>query len=447
VLHYLFLSEPQWNPHPWHYSPLCYALLLPTIQMLAMAPAILLIRRGSSMRDRVLLEWSALLTAALAVSTIPASYNFVLMVFPTCVVTVELLRRRWYSWIVILLVAYFGIGFPMPGPHGMIGLGVLLYVPRLWLMFAMLSGIYALLWRDASSVYPVRDWTRYAWAAGMAVSVVFSVLSTFRQERAVRHEYLYRLPLQAQGLLNTEARIADAGIRYIAMTTDGYRLINEGGGVQSSDPVTRSPDDEDLSYDSGFGHVWVERSHGPKSKIVDVRDPSHPVIDDAKDPMISSDGQSIAFLRGNRERGQLMVRNGFQSVRPTDVVLTEPQLNVYEASYKSATEYAFAAADQGRPPQIYLRDATHMNTALSLGETRYPALSPDGRWMAYSRLDHGAWNLWLRDEESGATRRIADVPCNQIEPSWEDDSKTLLYGTDCGRSLWFTAIARRRVIP
>jgi Glycosyltransferase family 87/WD40-like Beta Propeller Repeat len=445
VLHYLLLSEPQWNPHPWHYSPLCYALLLPTIQMLAMAPAILLIRRGSSTRDRVLLEWSALLTASLAVSTIPASYNFVLMVFPTCVVAAELLRRRWYLWTVALLVVYIGIGFPMPSPHGMTGLWILLYVPRLPLMFAMLVGIYMLLWRDTSSVYASRDWTRYAWAAAMAVSVVFSILSTFRQERAVRQEYPYRLPLRAQGLLNAKARCEGTGVSYIALTKDGYRLINEQYGVQSSDPVTGSTDD--LSYSSGFGHVWLERSHGSSSQIVDVRDPSHPVINDAEDPMISSDGQSLAFLRDDRGRGQLMVRSGFQSSSPADVALTQPRLNVYEASFQSSKEYAFAAADEGRPPQIYLRDATHMNTPLALGETRYPALSPDGRWMAYSRLDHGAWNLWLRDEGSGATRRIADVPCNQIEPSWEGDSKTLLYGTDCGRSLWFTAIARRQVVP
>jgi hypothetical protein len=57
------------------------------------------------------------------------------------------------------------------------------------------------------------------------------------------------------------------------------------------------------------------------------------------------------------------------------------------------------------------------------------------------------WNLWVRNQSTGATRRIADVPCNQIESSWEDDSETLLYGTDCGRSLRFTAIARRQVIP
>jgi hypothetical protein len=34
-----------------------------------------------------------------------------------------------------------------------------------------------------------------------------------------------------------------------------------------------------------------------------------------------------------------------------------------------------------------------------------------------------------------------------MQPAWENDSRTLLYGTDCGRSLWFTAVARRRVIP
>jgi Tol biopolymer transport system component len=132
---------------------------------------------------------------------------------------------------------------------------------------------------------------------------------------------------------------------------------------------------------------------------------------------------------------------------PVDVALTPTSLNVYEATFLSEGEYAFSAAAVGGAPQVYLTDATHKNVALALGESRYPALSPDGRWLAYSRLEHGAWNLSLRDERTGATRRIGDVPCNQIEPSWDVDSKTLVYGTDCGRSLWFTAVARRRVIP
>ena len=38
ILHSLFLAEPQWNPHPWHNSPLIYALLQPTLQLLVLAP-------------------------------------------------------------------------------------------------------------------------------------------------------------------------------------------------------------------------------------------------------------------------------------------------------------------------------------------------------------------------------------------------------------------------
>ncbi len=163
VLHCLFLSEPQWNPHPWHSSPLCYALLLPVTQMIFLAPAILLIRKDDRTQSRILLEWSALLTAALAVSTIPASYNFVLMVLPMCVLASLLLQRRRYGWLAALVIAYLGIGFPMPGPHRAVGLALLLYVPRLPLMLGVLCGIYALLWRDQPAPAVARDWTRYAW--------------------------------------------------------------------------------------------------------------------------------------------------------------------------------------------------------------------------------------------------------------------------------------------
>jgi hypothetical protein len=449
VLHRLFLSEPQWNPHPWHSSPLCYALLFPALQMLVLAPAILLIRREDNTGSRVLLEWSALLTATLAVSTVPASYNFVLMALPVCVLATLLLQRKRYRWLVALLIVYLGICFPMPGPDKMIGSAILLQVLRLPLMLALLLGIYALLWRDPSDRGASRDWTRFVWAAGMAISVVFATLSTFHRERAVREEYAYRLPLQAQGFLNANPRPTGTGVRYVAFTFSGYHLVTEGQNNVRTDTSVSSPDD--LSFTSSLGNVrpeniLVERALGPRSQVVDLQMPSHVVIDDAREPMLSADGHSLAFVSDDHGRGRLRVRRAFQSDAASESALTLPSLDVYEASFISDREYAFSAVEYGRAPQIYLSDVTHANTPLALGESRYPALSPDGRWMAYSRLDHGGWNLWLRDQGTGATRRVSDVPCNQIEPAWEDDSKTLLYSTDCGRSLWFTAVARRRVI-
>jgi Glycosyltransferase family 87/WD40-like Beta Propeller Repeat len=450
VLHRLFLFEPQWNPHPWHSSPLCYALLLPASQMLVMAPAILLIRTEDNSRRRMLLEWSGLLTASLAVSTVPASYNFVLMALPVCVLAAGLLQRKRYGWLAALLIVYLGICFPVPSPDKMMGPVILLQVLRLPLMLALLFGIYTLLWRDPLAKGTSTDWSRFVWGAGMAISVAVAGFSTFHREYAVRQEYVYRLPLQAQGFLNGSPRPTGTGVRYIAFTFSGYHLVTEDQNKVWVESSARSPDD--LSFASSLGNIrpenlWVERALSPHSQIVDLRMPSHIVVDDAREPMLSSDGHSLAFVRDDDGRGRLRVRRAFQTATASESALTPSTLDVYEASFVSDREYAFSAVERGRAPQIYLSDATHSNAPLALGESRYPALSPDGRWMAYSHFDEGGWNLWLRDQRTGTTRRVADVLCNQIEPAWEDDSKTLLYSTDCGRSLWFTAVARRRVVP
>jgi len=191
----------------------------------------------------------------------------------------------------------------------------------------------------------------------------------------------------------------------------------------------------------------VERANASGSVIVDTAEPDDFVIKNARDPMISADRGSVAFIRDDHGRGQLLFRQDLFAGAQADRALTPPSLNVYEASLLRAGSYAFAASSRGGLPQVYLTDASHANATLGIGESRYPALSPDGAWLAYSRFEDGVWNLWIRDQKTGATRRIGEVPCNQIQPSWMEDSKTLLYGTDCGRSLWFTAIARRKVIP
>jgi hypothetical protein len=441
VLHYLFLSEPQWNPQPWHNSPLCYALLQPTLQVLALAPAILLIRRQDRGRERILLEWSALLVASLAISTIPASYNFVLLVLPVCVLAARLLERQWYGWLGLLLLVYLGIGFPTSSPSAMVGPKILLYVPRLPLTFALLSGNYLLLWRDQEAEDSSWDWTHSAWTAAMAASLIFSVHASLQLERAVRQEYAYRLPLRTRGLLAANPGSQATEVRYVAFTQNGYHLVWQDEDALWLDPSA----DDDLSFAGNSADIWVER--GPHSAIVNLHEPTRMLIDHAREPMLSSDGQSLSFVRDHGGRGELMVLRGFRSDAGIEVPLTPLSLNVYEASFLSEKEYAFSAVEDGRPPQIYLTDEIHANAPLSLGESRYPALSPDGYWMAYSHLEDGMWNLWMRDQRTGSTRRLANVPCNQIQPSWEESSKTLLYGTDCGRSLWFTAVARRTVLP
>jgi len=442
VLHYLLLKEPQWNPYPWHNSPLAFSLLISVLPMLALAPAILLIRRDDKSTGQVLLEWSALLTAALTVSTVPASYHFVLMIFPVCVLATQLMEREWYGWLAGLLIAYLGIGFPMSSPSKMIGLGILLYVPRLPLVLAVLAGTYGLLWRSRKKKW---EWTQYAWAALMLAAAVAGAISTLGRERGMREEYAYRLIGGPQSLLSITPKRTGTGedVRYIALDRAGYHLVEEGWNFALADNSTSDV----LSFDGNVSQIWVENALAPQSKIADRQDLSHTVVVDGRDPMVSADDKDLAFVRDDHGHGQLMVSRGFEDSGRTEAALTPASLNVYEATFHSGSDYAFSAVEAGQPPQVYLSDASHSNVALGLGESRYPALSPDGRWLAYSRLDSGVWNLWVRDQRTGGSSRVADVPCDQIQPSWESDSKTLLYATDCGRSLWFTGVARRQVIP
>ncbi len=446
ILHVLFLNEPQWNPAPWHNSIAAFSILLPLVSMVVLAPAILLIRRDDNRPNRIPLEWSALLTASLAVSTIPASYNFVLMVLPMCVLATILLQKRRYAWLLMLTVAYIGICLPMPAPAHPQGPAIFLYAPRLPLMIGVLFGIYGPLWQQRSPHETgARDWGNYAWAAIMIVAVAVNIRSTWTRESAVRQEYAFRLAVEPQGYLNEHVQQAGQAMRYISFTLDGYHLLPEDRPAPSGLPLASR--DDVLSYAFSSARLLVERGRAPQSEIVDAANPRHAVIDNAEDPMFSADGRSVAFIREVRGRGELLLRPDFNSGIPADRALTPPSLNVYEASFLSPAIYAYAASNRGDPPQIYLTDVTHTNVPLRLGESRYPALSPDRAWLAYSRMEDGAWNLWIRDEKTGATHRIGNVPCNEIQPSWMSDSKTLLYSTDCGRNLWFTAIARRQVIP
>jgi hypothetical protein len=421
--------------------------------MLTLAPAVLLIRRTDESSERILLEWSSLVTAALAISTIPASYNFVLMVFPICVLGSILLERRSHGWLFALLFAYLGIGFPLAVPEHARGLKLLLYVPRLPLMLGVLFGHYALQWRGLPLAAKGRDRTGYAWAAAMLVFVLVSIHSTLRVERGERKEYLYRLPPAAQGFANTHSQRSGTEMRFIRFSFAGYQLVTKSDWVVREHPSNWAPDDI-VTFTASAGKVYAERvsasasgSPAPHfSEIVDVLDHSRVIVEHAHDPELSRDDRLLAFLRDDHGRAQLMLRRHLESAA-SDVPLTPTGWNVYEASFLSGGDYAVAATKFGGSPQIYLTDSTHQLAPVALPDSRYPALSLDGRWMAYSHLDHGFWNLWLRDESSGTSRRIANEPCNQMQPSWESDSKTLLYGSDCGRSIWFTAISQRKVIP
>ncbi len=439
LLHRLFLYEPQWNPHPWLPSPTLFAVLQAILPTLILAPTILLCDEHDRSPQRIALEWSALTIATLTISTIPASYNFTLMILPMTVLCATLLPRR-PALIPLIAALYFSIGYPKGWHVGSsASWRVALQFPRLYLLIALLALVYLALGATAFRNRARRPLT-LAIAAALALMAASNILSNLRYQRHITDDFAYRLSDASGALLSAAPQSRNGQILRIAMQPGGYRLLSS-----MTTPPTNAPWPEnavgpdDIAFASSPTRLLIE-SAGPHSRILSPTEPFTP-IDDAESPTLSPDGKTLAYLRLTNNRARLFTTTSNDPLTPSN-------LNVEQATFLPDNSLIIAAYTPATTGPRLFRILPHQPPQLlPLGEARYPAASPDGHYLAYSRLSNGNWNLTLLDLHTGAIRPIADAPCNTTEPAWEPDSRTILYASDCGRALWFSAISRRRIIP
>jgi hypothetical protein len=446
LLHCLFLYEPQWNPHPWHTSPMLFAVLQALLPMLIFAPALLLCDERDHSPRRLALEWSALTVATLTISPIPASYNFPLLILPMTVLIAAFLHKRpLLLWLAVAL--YIGIGSPSGWDYGVgSGLGTLLHVPRLYMLIFLAILSYMAMGFIAFHSTRHRKIT-LALAGGLVLVTVSQIASGIRHQRGLYDDFSYRLPDASGTLLAAAPEWHNGNIPRIAMQPVGYRLLESMETPPSNLLFSESsvgPDE--ITFASSTNQMLVEVA-GAHSLITSRTNNTFQLITDAESPTLSPDGHNLAYLRVDHGRGQLFVRP-LKQPAALEQAMTPPSLNVEQATFLPDDSLIAAALVHGSSGSriLHIR-AGQQPELLPIGEARYPAVSPDGHWLAYSRMQSGNWNLALFDLHTGSIRNLTEAECNTIEPAWEPDSKTILYASDCGRALWFTAISRRSIIP
>ena len=79
--------------------------------------------------------------------------------------------------------------------------------------------------------------------------------------------------------------------------------------------------------------------------------------------------------------------------------------------------------------------------------SRYPAISPDGRWIAFSCEERGSWQIHVMNLRTSEDLQLTNSECNSTSPAWTSDSGNIVYSTDCGRGLGLTALAELAVPP
>jgi hypothetical protein len=406
--------------------------------MVVTAPGLLLASPEDSSLQRVRLEWAAILVASLTISTSPGSYLFTLLILPACFMLEALPEKRRNISILLILAVYTAATFFEGASRGFEGWSAVLGVPRLHALMALCVFAVVLLAR-LPRVEP-RRWPQLVWAGVLSAVVVLSIWSNVRHQRGLYEDYGLREAAPKNAYMTVHPAAQGDALLFISMLGDGYHSgVQEQGAISFS----KSSGDDELAVTASDSEQWVEQV-GHESSIVS-NSPRRAAIGQAESPVVSSDGRRLAYLRVEHGRGWVWQRS-LDPPTLADSPVTPPEMNVTEMSFLPRGGLVFAAVSEGRRG-LFVAEENGETRSLGVKDARYPAVSPDGRWLAYSQLEHGNWHLWLRDWATGSARQLAQAECNNMEPAWGADSKTLYYASDCGRGLWFSVICKRHVVP
>ena len=461
LLHRVFIAEPGLNPHPLINAPPLYALVHPLCQAAIFLLAVWLLNPGTVARAQAKLEWATFAAMLMALSTGPLPYHLCTLILTAALALDSLLAlgRRWEAYTVVAL--YGIVCFPLTkwASQNADGWHMFLASPRVYPLLALPLFLYWVIYRFPCVRERLRRRRVETWAFGIAFIVLSGVgaLQAFQHGRGQYDNYSRRLFTLPGSLLEGEPAVSANGLYFTRMAglSPSFETRRWSGRQFASLP----PAEDEFHPTSApvLADVWVELA-GPVSNIVRFSNRtrtgtpvSHLEVANGEEPSVSPDGKWLAFVRENRGRGELWIKEVGPKADQTggeERKLVDDSYDVWEAAFEPGDQrIVLTAAPKGRPALYSLQLASGRGIpVLIVAEARYPAFSPDDKWIAFSRCEDGTWHLYVTDLTSSSSRRLTSGDCNSISPTWEVDSKSLIYASDCGRGLEMTALVRTTVI-
>ncbi len=222
-------------------------------------------------------------------------------------------------------------------------------------------------------------------------------------------------------------------------------------GVSATDPVW-SPDDRWVYYTSAAGGIpalWKVPFKGGRPER--VRSGSNA----EREPSISRSGAVLAFSTGSVDRNiVLQTITGGTSEQEFGAVGHESMPRVTPG----AEAIVFVSGRTASENELRVKHLLEgrltddiLDTALTKhgeGEVVHPAVSADGRSVAYYRVVNGQRDVWTIPLGGGPSVRITTHKANDIQPAWSPDGKWLAFASERGgmRDIWTVQIADGRPV-
>jgi Glycosyltransferase family 87/WD40-like Beta Propeller Repeat len=465
LLRRLFVFEPELNPAPVAHLPSLYAFLQPTVHGVIFVVFMWLIgvKCGDARRK---LEWATYCFLLLLLSSLPSSYHFVALILPAVLLEDYLLLREQTSRAFVVTCLYAMICGPLVHPHWVQATGwrSVLFFSRLASMVLLGTVLLWTLIKSSEGSLAARFNLRTSLQASSILVVVVAVgfILNLRHFRGQFRNYEKRVLIVPGSSLAMDPAVTSEGILFTALVPKYPSSVPNTYAVHElkAGSVLSFAAGEDwfhpAAVQDGYA-AWAEVASSRGSRVVRFSTASRhaPVYDltieaeDAEQPIVSADGESFAFTRHANGRDSLWVQAAVSD--RTDAAsarqITDAQYDVRDAAFFPDHRIAFSSRREGRFRlyEVNLRSESVNEIPVPNCSARYPAISLDGKWIAYSCEHWGTWQIQVMNLETKVPVQLTDADCNSITPAWTKDSAELIYATDCGRGLGLTALARLNV--
>jgi Tol biopolymer transport system component len=227
----------------------------------------------------------------------------------------------------------------------------------------------------------------------------------------------------------------DDAVRPVMLIDNAPDAAQAAGGTEYGWP-TFSPDGKRIAYSSET-HKQAEDSFAVW--VYDLARSQAMLIFESRSERIvylvwTPDGQHLSFLLGE-PRGLSLVLAEVKESTPVRIVTTGMPLYFDWSLQPGEVALHTLALDQDRTEQVSLMALTptsqNVIKVLSKGRTPFktPAVSPDGKHLAYVANYHAESNIVVADADASHPRSVVSLPVGETSFVWASDSAHLAYAT------------------
>lgn len=465
----LLIYEPELNPSPAAHMPWLYALLYSLVVAFILASFVWAIGWGKTKdQSRAKLEWASYLFLLLLVSSQPAPYHFVSLILPAALITDYLVEHgQWTrAGVLVGLYALACGSYQWLCPPDPSGWRIALCFPRLLFMLLFGGLLLRVLILSAEEPAKYRLRSRSSLLSALVFVTIFAIgfQGNLRHFRGQFDNYISRVVTVPGSSMAADPAVTMGKLFFTALVPKFLPTVPDTYAVHelSASSVTSFALGNDWFHPAVGQNpdtAWAEMVTDAGSQAVrfssavPVSSPADITVEaeNAEQPIVSPDGELLAFIREAKGKNSLWIRQtgprlgGLSTGEDHQVV--GYQYDVREATFAPDHRIVFSSRRQGR---FRLYEANPVSQAIEemsipTCSARYPSVSPDGEWIAFSCEQGGTWQVHTLNRHTGEETQLTNSDCNSISPVWTVDSKELIYATDCGRGLGFTALAKLSV--